>query len=183
MEKLTDLYLIVKQFYLMRMNKVEPKKITIIRDTQEKKNIWRFNKADTCNGTVPESLSTGDYTIKGMEDIFSIERKASTGELAGNITTKQFENELKRGDKLKHFWVVCEFSFQDVVNFPYNSGIPNKIWPKLRVTSNYIIKRIVEMEVEHKVKFIFAGNSENAKLAAKAIFKNMADKYPGEIEV
>lgn len=163
------------------MKKKVIKPYTVIRDTQEKKNFWRFIKTDYCTGTVDDSLWTGDYTIKGMEDIFSMERKASTGEFAGNVLTKQFENELRRGDKLKHFFIVLEFSLANVLEFPYNSGIPPKIWPKLRVSGNLILKKIVEFQVKHKAHIIFAGDSASAKEIARAIFKKMAEMYPDKV--
>lgn len=160
---------------------VEVVKYKIIRDTQEKVNTWNFIKSKYCDGTIDESLWTGDYTIQGMENIFSIERKASTGEIAGNVWTKQFLNELKRADKLKHFWVICEFSLKDILNFPYNSGIPKRIWPRLKVNATLILKKIIEFETNHNVKFIFAENGEVAKEAARAIFKRMIEMYGDKV--
>lgn len=148
---------------------------TIIRDSREKSGYWHFNESTSCTGTVEGTLKTGDYCIEGFEDIFTIERKASTGELSGNITQKRFENELKRMDKLKHAYIICEFTLDDVLRFPYNSTIPSYVWPKLRVTSSYILKRIVEIETTYNVHFVFAGN--NSKEVAKAIFRRMAEMY------
>jgi hypothetical protein len=152
----------------------------ILRDVQEKANFWTFSKSKYCDGTVEKHLVTGDYTIDQMSHIFSIERKATTGELAGNVFTKQFENELKRGNKLRHFFVICTFSLKDVLNFPYDSGIPRGIWPKLKVTSQALLKKIIEFECQYNVRFIFANDNETAKEVARSIFKRMIELYNEE---
>lgn len=153
----------------------------VIRDTREKKNVWKFIKSEHLAGTKEKSLETGDITLERYEHIFSLERKATTGELAGNITTKQFENELKRASKLRHFYVICEFSLAQIMQFPYSSGIPQKFWKKLRVTPKFFLKKIVEFECRYNVKFIFAGDGETAKEYARAIFKEMIKLYSDEI--
>lgn len=146
-----------------------------IRDVQEKSGVWSFAKSDICLGTTERALKTGDYTIEGLEDIFTIERKASTGEISGNITEKRFENELNRMDAMTHSFLICEFTLEDIFSFPFNSGIPSRFWPKLKVTSNYIVKRLVEIETDHKVKIIFAG--KRGPEYAEAIFKRMMKLY------
>lgn len=160
----------------------EPKKYKVIRDVQEKKGYWEFQKSKYCDGVIDQHLLTGDYTLEGFEDIFALERKASTGELAGNVCTKQFVNELKRADRdLKHFFVICEFSLDDVMRFPYGSGIPKGVWNRLKITSHLLLKRIVEFELEHNVTFVFCGNADNAKEFASSVFKRMIEKYGNEI--
>ena len=153
----------------------------VIRDVQEKKNVWQFNKSTSFAGTIEKSLKTGDYVLENYEKIFSIERKASTGELSGNLTTKRFENELKRGEDLRHFFIICEFSLAQILQFPYGSTIPQKFWKRLRVTPKYLLKRIIELECRYKVKFIFANDAETAKETARAIMKEMIKLYGTEV--
>ena len=150
---------------------------TIIRDKQEKVNYWNFEPSEKCIGTIVEKLDTGDYTIKGMENIFTIERKYSTGEFSGNITEERFERELNRMDNLQHSFLVLEFTLDNIYNFPFGSGIPSKKWPQLRVTSNFILKRLIEIETDHKCKIIFAGN--RGEEIATIIFKRMQQLYGG----
>lgn len=141
----------------------------ILRDKREKARYWTFPNTEDAH------LVTGDYTIANLEDVFIIERKASTGELSNNITKKQFEAELKRMQKFKHAYIICEFTLEDVFNFPYNSSIPKYLWRKLRVTSHFILSRIAEIEAKYKVKFIFAG--PKGKEYCEIIFKRMARTY------
>ncbi len=154
-------------------------KYVVIRDIQEKARFWEFPKSVNCAGTVDQSMKTGDYTLRGLEDTFIIERKATTGELSNNLTKKQFENELQRMEKFAHAYIVCEFTLEDMFNFPFNSGIPRYIWRKLKVRSNFLLSRIAEIESKHNVKFVFAG--ENGKEYAKIIFKQMVKLYPDKI--
>ncbi len=154
-------------------------KYTVVRDVQEKANFWHFGKASTCGGTIVESLKTGDYTLRGLEKIFIVERKHSSGELAGNLTKKQFTRELERMQQFKHAYCVCEFLLEDLFNFPYNSGIPRYVWPKLRVSSNFLLKKLFELECKYSCKFIFAGF--RGKEVAKLLFKQMVVLYPNEI--
>lgn len=153
------------------------KKFLIVRDNREKVGRWNFIKGKYCEGTIDGTITTGDYTIENMQDIFAIERKKTTGELAGNVCTKQFVNELKRADKLKHFFVICEFSLQQILSFPYDSSIPQQYWRKLKMNAALLLRKIIEFECTYNVKFIFAGNADGAKEVARAIFKEMNKRY------
>lgn len=150
-------------------------KYTVIRDSREQKNYWTFEENNVCAGTIVEKLNTGDYSISGLENIFSLERKYSSGELAKNITEKRFERELERMDKFEHSFLVLEFTLEDVLQFPFGSTIPRSRWKDLKVSSNFILKRILEIETSHKVKIIFAG--KNGKLIAERIFSRIIEIY------
>lgn len=63
-------------------------KYTVIQDTREQKG-WYFSEYDKCNGMEQGSLKTGDYTLKGFEDMVCIERKFSVEEIATNLGKKK----------------------------------------------------------------------------------------------
>ena len=48
---------------------------TVIKDTREQ-NGWSFSQYDKCAGMEIGTLHTGDYTLRGFEDVICIERKA-----------------------------------------------------------------------------------------------------------
>jgi hypothetical protein len=154
------------------------KKFVIIKDTREKQS-WQFNKTQYCAGMEIDTLTTGDFTIRGLENILSLERKASTSEIATNLFEKRFYNELKRGQQLKYFFIVCEFTLEDVINFPYNSTIPNRFWKKLRMNSGLMLKKLLEIEIKYNAKIIFAG--KHGQKVALAILKQMAELYAEKI--
>lgn len=140
----------------------------VIIDSQEKKNIWFFAESEV------RHLKTGDYTIEGYEDILSIERKASTGELAGNITEARWDRELERLNKFKYAYIILEFTADDVMTYPLGSGIPEKIHKKLRVTANFMMSKIMDYYVNYpNIKIIFAGTQ--GKRIAASIFKRVVE--------
>jgi hypothetical protein len=152
------------------MTKTKKIQYKVLRDTREKVGKWDFNELEDT------TLITGDYSLSGLEkSIFVIERKASTGELSGNITEKRFVNELKRLSKFNHAYIICEFNMDEIVSFPRGSKIPIHVWPKLRVSSAFILKKIIEFETTYNVKFIFAG--DHAKAVVNALFTQMAGMY------
>jgi ERCC4-type nuclease len=151
-------------------------KYSVIRDQQEKKNYWEFPRSSVCEGTTVQKLKTGDYTLKGYEDILSIERKWSTGEFATNINEARFFRELDRLELFAHPFLILEFDYDDILSFPANSEIPKYLWPKLKVTPNYMIKKLTEIDLNYKIKIIFAGQGRGAE-RAEIIFKYMVQKY------
>lgn len=156
-------------------------KFTIIRDTREQPdNGWIFEPSEYCNGTEIGTLKTADYSIKGLVDIFAIERKRNTSEFAKNITESRFENELDRLNKILHAFVVLEFDFSDIMLFPMNSGIPKFKWPHLRITSQFILKKFNDYQVKYdNIKFIFGGNM--AKHLVEDLCKRVYLKYQNKI--
>ena len=73
------------------------KNYTVIKDTREQDG-WIFAPYDRCEGMEVDTLHTGDYTLKGFEDIVCVERKASVSEIATNLGKKKkaFYNEMER---------------------------------------------------------------------------------------
>lgn len=152
-------------------------KYTVIKDTREQLG-WNFEETSNCGGTIVKGLKTGDYTICGLEDILTIERKGTTGEFAQNIIQRRFEQELKRLDNFKHPFMILEFNVADIMQFPKNSGIPPKVWNKLRISPWFILKRLIDFQLNHKTRIILAG--EYGREVAASIFKRMAEMYGGE---
>jgi ERCC4-type nuclease len=150
------------------------KKYKVLIDSREQRG-WQFDQSEYCTGSVIINLASGDYSLENLQDRFSIERKGSTSEFSSNITEKRFERELDRLDKFDHSFIICEFGMNDIFSFPYNSTIPASIWKDLKVSANFIIKRLIEIETSHKVKIIMAG--QHGKEYAQRIFKRMMELY------
>lgn len=141
---------------------------TIIIDTREQKP-WTFEHHSTAN----HKLDTGDYSISGLENIVAIERKRNVAEIANNITESRFEDVVNRLSKIKHAFVLLEFNLDDVIRYPIGSTIPKKLWSKIRITPNFIIKHLLDLELEHNIRVIFCGNSSNAEKIALAILRRI----------
>jgi ERCC4-type nuclease len=148
---------------------------TIIKDTREKVGGWDFLPSDLCLGTEIGTLKTGDYTIKGMESIISIERKKSVSEIAMNVGKKQkpFEKEMVRLSKFKHAFILCEFSVNNILEFPKNSGIPRDKIDEVKITGKFILKCLMEYQIEYNVRVLFCDNNHNAIIVANSLFKRL----------
>jgi hypothetical protein len=160
----------------INMSKEKIDKYTIIRDTQEKKNFWEFAPSKLCAGTIDQHLVTGDYTIQGLEQYLCIERKGRVAEWAQNIIEKRFVNELERMRIFPFAFVILEFELKDIMNYPYSSDIPPKLWPRIKITPHLLLKKTIEFQCEYpQISFIFAG--EHGKTVAGSIFKRVIEKH------
>lgn len=144
---------------------------TIIIDTREQKP-WYFPNYTTAN----KKLDTGDYSIEGLEDVLAIERKKSVSEIANNITEKRFKDVLERLKNTKYAFMLMEFDLKDVMNFPIGSNVPQRVWSKLRISSNFIIKNLVEFQTQYNINLLFCGSPSNAAKMATSILRNIYEK-------
>jgi len=145
---------------------------TILVDTREQMP-WEFGAHTTSR----EKLDTGDYTIKGLEELLSIERKQTVSEIANNITESRFPKFLDRLAEFKYKFMLLEFDLEDVYRFPEGSDIPKRLWDKLRVSNNYILKCISKFEIDYGIHVIFCGDSDNAEKMAVRIMRTVYEKH------
>lgn len=146
----------------------------ILSDSSEKMP-WDFSFYHQCEAQEEANLNTGDYTIKGMEHLLVIERKRNAGEISINLGQKwkPFLKEFQRMAEFPHKYLICEFPFEDLLNFPVNSGIPKYLWSKIRVTGKFLASRLTKTCEEYGVELIFAANREEAQSIAMNIFKEV----------
>lgn len=152
-------------------------KFTIVVDTREQKP-WKFMETDYCNGVVTSALKTGDYTLKGLEDWFVIERKFSPQELYQNICTadtERFERELVRLQEIPHSYIICAFTLSDIKKFPWSSSLSMPIKKKIGAKGEYYLRRFIEITTQYRVPIILAGT--DAQAVACSIFKRVFTLY------
>jgi ERCC4-type nuclease len=106
----------------------------IIRDSREQSPFHfddtRFEGVEVQEGT----LSTGDYSLAGLESRVAVERKSLPDFLASNSTGRdRFERELARARGLDAFMVVVEAPFSDVVT----GNCRSRMQPKAAVQTAY----------------------------------------------
>ena len=141
---------------------------TIIVDSREQQP-WDFKHY----ATAKHKLDTGDYSIEGMEHIVAIERKKSVNEFANNITEKRFKDWTSRLSNVEFSYVLLEFNLSDVLRYPIGSSIPKKVWNKIKISPNYIIKNLLELNLKYNIEVIFCDNAINAEHMAEQIFKRI----------
>jgi len=141
---------------------------TIIVDTREQMP-WEFG----FHNTAKRKLDTGDYSMEGFESLFTIERKKSVSEIANNITESRFKDVLERLGKIPHSFMIMEFSLDEIYQFPVGSDVPKKMWDKVKITPAFLVKNILELQLNHNIKVIFCGNATSAEKIAEFIFKKI----------
>jgi ERCC4-type nuclease len=141
---------------------------TIIVDTREQQP-WHFKNYATAN----HKLDTGDYSVEGLEKIVTIERKKSVNEFANNIVEKRFKDWTSRLSEVEFPFVLLEFSLDDVLRYPVGSNIPKRMWDKIKISPNYIIKNLLELNLHYNINVVFCDNHRNAEHLAEQIFKRV----------
>ena len=153
-------------------------KYTVIKDTREQDG-WFFSSYDKCEGMEIGTLHTGDYTLKGYEDIVCVERKASVSEIAMNLGRKKkpFQEEIERMKDFHFSFLILEFDMNDVLKYPEGSRVPKNARSKVKVTGKYLLKCLMEFEIWYNTKIIFCGNKQNAFLVTNSIFKRLTELF------
>lgn len=141
---------------------------TIIVDTREQKP-WGFAEYTTAH----KKLDTGDYSIEGLENILCIERKQSSSEFANNIVESRFKDVIERMSQIKYAFLLLEFSLEDLLIYPKGSTVPRKMWDKIKISPAFLIKNIIELQLNHNIIVYFCGNSTNAEKMAEYLFKKI----------
>ena len=156
----------------------KPKGFTVIKDTKEKENHgWWFPAEKECLGTIEQNLKTGDYTLVGYEDVFTLERKASPAEIATNVNESRWPGFLTRMKDIPHSYIIMEFSIYDMLGFPENAKLPPWIKKKIQMNGKIILKRLAEQMLEYDVNIIWAGDKYIAQEVAMSLFKRVYEKY------
>jgi len=166
------------------MKKTLPK-WTVLRDSSEKADFgWRWNAAAACAGTDVVSLEWADYTLRGFEDIFLVERKLSSAELYHNLIGedyKRFRKELVALNEIKHAYIVCEFTLSDLFGFPWSEPkIPKSVKYKMQ-TGEAVYYRVTNLHLKYpNIRWEFAGRA--AKQVVTSLFKRMSALYPERLD-
>jgi len=164
----------------MGLPMTDESRFTIIRDTREQTG-WNWISSDRCTGTVVTKLDTGDYSIQGLEDRLCIERKKSVAEFATNITEKRFWKELERTRDYSYSFLICEFDMYDIDIYPEGSGIPRRMFPKIKVRRNFILSKLVEIQTKYNIFVNLCGS--DVEIAKQITFSIMRNIWEGNAEL
>lgn len=143
----------------------------VIIDTREQQP-WEFTSS-SIDSTIRQKLDTGDYSIAGLENVLCIERKKSVSEIATNITTDRFKNELERMAQFKYKFLILEFNYSDIDLYPEYSGLPKATIAKIRVRGPFIMKFLSEIQVKYNIHVLCCQNPRYAQYVATNIMKQV----------
>lgn len=136
----------------------------IVIDTREQLPFW-----DNCER---KKLNVGDYSLKGYEDIISLERK-STGDLFGTCGAghKRFHKELERAKTLKYFAIVVEGSYDDIAT----KDFPNSHMTKMK---GYIVNSIIfTIHMKYNIPIFLCKNRTEAKHVTRQLLTTYYNLY------
>jgi ERCC4-type nuclease len=128
--------------------------------------------------TISKKLDTGDYTLDGHENELCIDRKASISELYTNMFKDyiRFKKELERMGPFKEKYIVCEFPYYHVSDFPLY-GIPNSKISALKFNAGHLIDKIEHIKEKYGVEFIFCDDRHEAE---RQIYELLKEFYNNE---
>lgn len=133
----------------------------IVVDSREQMP-WDFSFFDY--ETIEKKLDTGDYSIDGTDKLIAIERKRSSGEIAVNLGLKKkaFDAEMERMSDFRFKYLVFEFSINDLLAFPRQSGIPQNLLSKIKMNAKYMIKCLEEYQNKYDIEVLYCNNRDEA---------------------
>lgn len=134
-------------------------KPVLIIDTREKQP-WDFDGDEAFEEVIYEKLDGGDYSIRGMEHIITIERKATVDELFTNFTKdkKRIAAEFERLKDHKFKIIVVEETCDDIMNpnkYYVNKKKINRQSPKMPVA--VVTSNLTKLMLEQGVHIIYGG--------------------------
>lgn len=145
---------------------------TIVVDTREQLP-WEFSEYTVSH----TKLDTGDYSIQGLEDILCIERKKGVAEIANNIADDRFQDVINRMKNYKHSFILVECDYDQLMNYPVGSDIPERLWHKMKLSPQFILKYISELHIKYNIHVIFCGCPLWAEKTAVSIMKRIYEIY------
>lgn len=136
----------------------------IIVDTREQKKLWaKSTKYDTIE---IKALTTGDYSIKGHENDFAIERK-SLSDLFGSLGSdhKRFRKEIERGLKMKYFAIIIDGSYDNALNKDFEGSHFTKM-------KGYVVTQILfTLHIKYNLPIFFTSGRSQSKRIIKELMK------------
>ncbi len=146
-------------------------KITIIYDDRENKG-WNETTFPRRSFTLARKrLSTGDYTIKGLEQVVAIERKSGWDEILTNLSTKRnynrFADELKRMTKYPVRLLIVEASWRDMEFLSTFTGASNP----LPILNAFISRCLFEFNIP---VLAIGRRSSHTRAYVSSLFKSIA---------
>ena len=90
--------------------------------------------------------------------------------------------EIERMKSFPHKFLVLEFSLEQLMDFPEGSDIPDGEIKNLRISNKYMLRFLMELQINHNVHVIFCGSKKNAKWTVLSILKRINEKYSVGVE-
>jgi DNA excision repair protein ERCC-4 len=139
--------------------------VIIIQDTREQNPLQFSHNTEV----VCRKLDQGDYSVAGLENEITIERK-SLSDLLGSITTgrERFARELERMAGYKFAALLVESDWRTIITGQWDC--PSKVHP------NSVLGSLISFQVKYGVVPIMAHNHAMAAVICERILTLYASK-------
>lgn len=142
-------------------------KPTVLIDTREQRplafaaDLFHVKRA---------TLATGDYSIEGLQNVLTVERK-SLGDLVNTVTHDwiRFRKELYRMAAFDFAAIVVEADLQDLIEHRYES----------QVDAASVMGRCNDCLITHGIPVLWWGSRKYCEPAMARLFKLLARKFEG----
>jgi DNA excision repair protein ERCC-4 len=138
--------------------------LNIIIDTREQKPLWK--KSTKKYKIENKKLDVGDYSLKGYENKFALERKSQL-DLFGTLGKdhKRFKKEILRALEYDYFAIIVEDNYDNILNKKFENSFRSKM-------RGYIITSILfTIHLKYKIPIFFANDRNEAKKIIKELMK------------
>ena len=155
------------------MKKPSIQNFTIIIDKQEKRLGIRGYNFKTIKPdpplTIREHLKTGDYSIKGLEDKITVERKTLT-DLFGSTGNerKRFEREMERMSEFDYACIIVEAEIQQWFLLPPS---------KSKMNPKSVLRTLIAWSQRYSVCIWPTWSRESAEKLTYLILRRYFDDY------
>jgi hypothetical protein len=78
-----------------------------------------------------------------------------------------------RLSQLKYSFLLLEFDLEDLLVYPIGSTVPKRMWNKIKISPAFLLKNIIELQINHNIIVYFCGDSSNAEKMAEYILKKI----------
>lgn len=146
--------------------------IVVIRDDREK-NPWDEEYLGPGFSVVTARLQTGDYTIKGMQDLVAIEKKSSWDEIAIDISKVKYrENFVNMLRRMKQYPVRILVVESDMGKISM-AGL--KYTP--HITSYSVQGWVLNICLEYGIQLLPVGSRHRAKHTIAELFRRIHEYH------
>ena len=141
------------------------KKDLIIQIDTREQHPWKIEGYNF----ITKKLDVGDYAIVGS-NILCIERKSSVSEFYKDLVSKKkkFFNKMQKLSDFDRGLIICEFSYQDLMQCP--------VFYKKPISPFYILKCIWEIYLLYGVPTFCLGNRDLAESFTKSLIKRASEQ-------
>ena len=94
---------------------------------------------------------------------------------AANCGEKRFLRELKAMASFPHAFLLLEFGWHQIEQYPVGSTVPKSKWKDIRIKGKYIMRVLTSAQIEQGIHVIACGDSKRAEEIAFRIMRHVND--------